>query len=162
MRKQKPRSIMLPRSVRRLFPNVKFAVDADTAIHVSVNAKDCKDAEKLNPSECALARAAKRELKADGVIIGMGASYVIRGDKAVRYHTPESVQREIVSFDRHHDFAPGDYHLPPKSPAVRFGVEPRSKRPTVKGKPGDPKTMKHKLHTSARVRKLPHGASGEK
>ena len=161
MRKQKPRSIMLPRSVRWMFPQVKFAVDADHAIDVSVNAKDCKDAEKLNPSECALARAAKRELKADGVIIGMGALYVIRGDKAVRYHTPESVQREIVSFDRHHDFAPGDYHLPPKSPAVRFGVAPRVKSRTRNDKPGDSKTMKHKLHHSARVRKLPHGSSGK-
>ena len=150
---------MLPRSVRRLFPNVKFAVDADSAIDVSVNAKDCKDAEKLNPSECALARAAKRELKADGVIIGLGASYVIKGDKAVRYHTPESVQREIVSFDRHHDFAPGDYHLPPKSPAVRFGM-PTYRGKRSKSKPGDPKTAKHKVHTSARVRKLPKG-SGE-
>jgi hypothetical protein len=154
MRKQKPRSILLPRSVRRMFPQVKFAVDADHAIDVSVNAKDCKEAEALNPSECALARAAKRELKADGVIIGLGASYVIKGDKAIRYHTPESVQREIVSFDRHHDFAPGDYHLPPKSPSVRFGVTQSHRKSD--NRPGS-KTMKHVMHTSARVRKLPKG-----
>jgi len=143
--------------VRRLFPNVKFAVDADSAIEVSVSARDCKDAEKMNPSECALARAAKRELKADGVIIGLGASYVIRGDVATRYHTPESVQREIISFDRSHDFAPGDYHLPPKSPAVRFGMDKRN-RASTKSKKGDPKTAKRKIHHSARVRTLPTGA----
>lgn len=157
MAKRKPKSIMLPRSVRRLFPNVKFAVDADHTIEVSVEAKDCKDAKALNPSECALARAAKRELKADGVIIGMGASYVIKGDKAVRYHTPESVQREIVSFDRHHDFAPGHYYLPPKSPTNRFGRESR-KRLNRNSIPGDSKTAKRKIHHSARVRVLPGGA----
>lgn len=154
----KPKSILLPRSVRRLFPDVKFAVDADRSIEVSVEPKDCKEAVSLNPSECALARAARRELKADGVIIGLGASYVIRGDRAVRYETPESVRREIVSFDRHHDFAPGNYVLPPKSPSVRFGVVTRNKPIIRNDKPGDPKTAKRKVHQSVRVRKLPAGA----
>lgn len=153
----KEKSFMLPRSVRRLFPNVKFAVDADRAIEVLVEAKDCKDAESLNPSECALARAAKRELHADGVIIGLGASYVIKGDKAVRYHTPASVQREIVSFDRSHDFAPGTYHLPPKSPTVRFGVE-KQRKDSRKNHGNGSKVAKRKVHRSARVRTLPMGA----
>ena len=154
---KKPKSLMLPRSVRRLFPNVKFAVDADRPIEVLVEAKDCRDAESLNPSECALARAAKRELHADGVIIGMGASYVIKGDRAVRYHTPASVQREIVSFDRSHDFAPGTYYLPPKPPATRFGAE-KQKKDSRKNHGNGPKTAKRKVHTSARVRVLPKGA----
>jgi hypothetical protein len=36
---------------------------------------------------------------------------LIKGNTAYRYITPESVVREIISFDRHQDFAPGDYGL---------------------------------------------------
>jgi hypothetical protein len=150
----KKKHVKLPRSVKQLFPQVEFAVDADKPVEVSVGRKDCKDAKKLNPSECALARAAKRELKADGVIIGMNSSYVIKGNIAVRFSTPESVAREIVSFDRHQDFSPGDYYLTPKAPTARFGVSHR-KTPT----PSNPnKNVKRKFHHSARVRVLPHGA----
>jgi hypothetical protein len=142
----------LPRSVKRLFPKVLHVTDAKSPIEILVNTKDCKDAQKLNPSECALARAAKRELHADGIIIGMSSSYVIRGNKAIRYHTPESVQREIVSFDRHNDFAPGKYQLIPKSPANRFNVSKREPRSN------EDKTVRRKVHHSARIRILPTGA----
>jgi hypothetical protein len=143
----------LPRSIRRMFPKVEYAVDATSAIEVSVNKKDCESAEALNPMECALARAAKRELHVDGVIIGMSTSYVIKGNKATRYDTPESVAREIVSFDRHKDFSPGDYHLMPKPPSVRFG---ESRYPHAGGSGG--KQAKRKIHTSARVRVLEKGS----
>jgi len=134
-----------------MFPNVETVVDATKAVEVSVNRRDCKDAKKLNPSECALARAAKRELHADGVIIGMGTSYVIRGKQAIRFDTPESVRREIVSFDRHQDFAPGDYYLTPKSPTGRIGASgSRSKK-------GGNHSSRRKMHHSARVRVLSKG-----
>ena len=149
--------IKLPRAVSRLFPQVLHAVDATKSIEISVSQKDCKDAIKKNASECALARAAKRELHADGVIIGMSSSYIIKGNKAIRYHTPESVQREIVSFDRHHDFASGDYVLPPKSPANRFGTARETSKRNRSSKGGS-KTVKRKIHTSARIRILPKGA----
>jgi hypothetical protein len=151
MTKKRARRITLPRSVKRLFPQVETAVDADEAIEVSVSRNDCKQAKKLNPSECALARAAKRELHADAVIIGMSTSYVIKGTVAVRFSTPMSVQREIISFDRHQDFSPGDYYLNPKSPSNRIGAPP------YKSKNGNHKT-KRKIHHSARVRILPRGA----
>jgi hypothetical protein len=143
--------ITLPRSVKRLFPNVTAAFDADHAVEISVQRKDCKEGKKLNPSECALARAARRELKADGVIIGMSSSYIIKEDIAIRFATPESVARELVSFDRHQDFAPGDYYLTPKAPANRFGQYTSGSHKTAR------KNTKRKLHSSARVRILPHG-----
>jgi hypothetical protein len=115
------RKIQLPRSLRRLFPNLDYAVDATKSIEVSVNKADCESAEPLNPTECALAKAAKREFHADAAVIGMSASYIIKGNKAIRYQTPESVRREIVSFDRHSDFEPGTYSLPPKCPSLRLG-----------------------------------------
>lgn len=152
-KKQTVKKYRIPRSIRKMFPKVEYAVDAHAPVYVSVNAKDCKDAQKLNPSECALARAAKRELHADGVIIGMSSSYIIKGNKAVRFDTPQSVAREIVSFDRHGDFATGDYHLIPKSPAVRFGVQ--HPRGNAGGANKDAKRRVH--HQSARVRVLPRG-----
>jgi hypothetical protein len=141
----------IPRSLRKMFPKVEYAVDAHAPVYVTVGEKDCKDARKLNPSECALARAARRELHADGVIIGMSTSYIIKGNKAVRFDTPQSVAREIVSFDRHGDFATGDYHLIPKSPSNQFGEKKRGNRG------GANKIATRKIHMSARVRMLPKG-----
>lgn len=144
------KTIKLPRSVKRLFPNVEHCVDATKPVEVSVNRRDCKEAKRLNPSECALAKAARRELHADGVIIGMSTSYIIRGKQAIRFDTPGSVKREIVSFDRHQDFAPGDYYLTPKSPTGRLGQYNKTR--TNKNK-----EIKRKYHHSARVRILPKG-----
>jgi len=83
----------------------------------------------------------------------MTSSYVIKGKKALRFATPASVQREIVSFDRHGDFAPGDYTLVPKAPSSRLGHG--------YNKDGDhgtnKKPLKRKIHRSARVRVLPAG-----
>lgn len=146
-------TIKLPRSVKRAFPQVKTIVDATRAVEVSVNRRDCKVSKRLNATECALATAAKRELKSDGVIIGMGTSYVIKGSQAIRFETPESVQREIVSFDRHQDFAPGDYYLKPVSPSRKLNSGRSSNRTG-----GKDKNQSHrKIHHSARVRVIPKG-----
>jgi hypothetical protein len=145
----------LPRSLKKLYPNVEHAVDASKPIEILVDADDCKKAERLNPTECALARAAKRELKADGVIIGMQSSYIIKGNVAVRFATPESVRREIVSFDRHQDFAPGEYYLTPKSPSMKLG---KNYHPDRNYKGGKIKDARRKHHMSARVRILPSGS----
>lgn len=149
--------IPLPRSVKKLFPQVESALDADTPIEVSVEPKDCKEGKKFNPAECALARAAKREHHADGVIIGMSSSYIIKGKQAIRFATPQSVQREIVSFDRHQDFSPGEYTLVPKSPTARFGMEKRARKSG-----GTNKSAKRKIHQSARVRILAKGYASKR
>jgi hypothetical protein len=150
------KQIRLPRSVKKLFPNVTSAYDSTKSVDISVSPKDCKEAQKLNPSECALARAARRELHADAVIIGMSSSYIIKDNQAIRFATPESVSREIISFDRHQDFAPGDYHLMPKSPSNRFGKVYRKKEG------GKDKSAKRKVyHRSARVRILAMGSEGK-
>lgn len=149
----KKNQIKLPRSVKRLFPNVTFAYDSNQAIEISVNNKDCSDAKRKDSANCALARAAKRELKADGAIIGLSSSYIIRGAKAIRFATPEAVQREIVSFDRNQNFEPGEYRLVPKSPTNRLG-QIRNRK--VGGKN---KNATRKIHHSVNVRVLPRGVS---
>jgi len=149
----KKTSVKLPRSIKRMFPNVDHAVDATKAVEISVNRQDCKAGKRMDATECALAKAAKRELKVDGVIIGMTSSYLIKGNEAIRFSTPASVRTEIVSFDRHQDFAPGDYRLTPKSATSRFGSGYRAPRKDDRTS----KTAKRKVHKTARVRVLPHG-----
>lgn len=107
--------------LHRHFPNVKEVVDATKAVKVIVQSRDNVEGRKKQPTECAMAKAMRREFNADGVIIGLSRSYIIRGDKAVRYQTPDSVARELVSFDRHQDFAPGVYSLSPISPSSHRG-----------------------------------------
>lgn len=130
----------VPRSIRRAYPNVTKIIDARHSIRIHVKSQDCKGGEPLNSSECALAKAIKREFKADAAIVGLGASYIIKGNKATRFHTPERVCREIVSFDRHSDFDEGSYVLTVKSPSNRLGVK------HIAGKPG-----KNRNHSATRI-----------
>lgn len=138
-----------PRFLLRKFPQIKEIIDSGQAVQVKVQARDCTDGKKGQPSECALARATRRDYQADGVVIGMSYSYIIRGKKAIRFTTPETVKREITSFDRHSDFAPGDYHLAPVSPSQRLG-EKRPKKPHSGSR--DDKRVVH--HSTVRVRSV--------
>ena len=153
----KPTGVKLPRSVKRLFPQVATTRDAVRGVHVTVTQKDSDGGKRMKASECALAIAAKRAFEADGVIIGMSVSYLIKGDTAIRYKTPESVSREIVSFDRHHDFAPGNYALAAIPASQRLGVQ--YERRHGKDHPsGRSNRIVHK--ETARVRVLEHGVEG--
>lgn len=115
------KSKRIPHSIKRLYPNVTQIIDAKHSIKIHVNEKDCKNGEPMHSNECALAKALKREYKVDAAIVGLGASYIIKGNKATRFHTPTRIQREIVSFDRNQDFAEGDYVLIPKPKSLKFG-----------------------------------------
>jgi hypothetical protein len=112
----------LPCSIRRLFPNLKSVSDATKPVEVTVKASDCSIAKRMVAFECAMAKAAKRQYHADGAVIGLSYSYIVKGDHATRYRTPESVARKIVSFDRRSDFAPGEYALSPVPPSMRLGT----------------------------------------
>lgn len=120
------KKLKVPRALHRLFPRIKEVTDARTPVKVTVNSRDCSIGKKLQANECALAKAAKRQYSAEGAIIGMTFSYIIKGKKAIRFQTPPSVAREIVSFDRHNDFAPGEYHLAAVSPSQRMGSHTKS------------------------------------
>jgi hypothetical protein len=99
--------------IHKYHPEVKTVVDAKRAVRVDVTSEDCAKGNKKAPNLCAMARAFEREKNYDGAIISTTVSYLIRGDKATRFMTPESVAREIISFDRHADFTPGRYTLKP-------------------------------------------------
>jgi len=113
--------------VRKYFPDVKKVVDGEKSIIISVLPEDNESGRRKDPASCALARACCRQGIAEGAIINIGTSYLIRGDTAYRYRTSETVAREIVSFDRHKEFAPGkDYRLSAMSPSCKLGTNYRS------------------------------------
>ena len=129
-RSRKPQTKKLGRGfLRQNFPNVRHVVDATSGVQVEVSSRDSQEGQKNQPTECAMAKALRRDSHADGVVIGLSRSYVIKGDTAIRYMTPETVAREITSFDRHQDFAPGTYALAPMSPSQRQDA-PRPGKPS--------------------------------
>lgn len=133
------------------YPHLKTIEDATEPIQVNVTPKDQKGAKPWDLQDCAMARACKREQKIDGVYVQLTKAYLITGDHAVRYQVPESVSREIVSFDRHTDFALGTYRLSAVPKASRIGKRDRQPaRPKTNGdtKPRPP--IAH--HRTARVR----------
>ncbi len=137
--------------VRKFFPGVERVRDSRRTIMVRVKDIDTKQGRKKAPESCALARACVREHIADGAIIGIGNSWLVKGKVATRYKTSDGVAREIVSFDRHQDFAAGvDYKLSRISPSMRLS--------TKGGFKGGPKlTTKRdtdKVHRTANIRVL--------
>lgn len=135
--------------VQKLYPKVTVVVDAAEPISVTVTRADSDSGHSLEVTECALAIACKREFKLVGAIIGLSFSYLIRGTTAFRFHTPTSVAREITTFDRHHDFAPGTYSLRPVTPVHRLGV--RTGRPRGNANPSA--KPRGPYHMTAGVRK---------
>jgi len=149
-KQDKRRGFALKR-IQRHFPQVKSVVDATEGLLINVTEKDNKDAVPGDTDNCALAKAAVRERQADGAIIGVAYSWLIRGTKATRYKTSNTVGREITSFDRHHDFATGqNYRLSPVSPANRLG-QGRSTHPNLDKGRGEIKPI---VHRTARIREM--------
>jgi len=132
---KKPSTTLL--RIQKTFPGVTRIVESKSPVLITVLEKDINKATKKDPNNCALAEACKRSLSVDGAIIGLTYSWLIKGAKAIRFKTSESVAREITSFDRHHDFAEGkNYRLGPISPSSRLDrpIPPRVKTRTITGK----------------------------
>jgi len=136
-------------TLQKIFPQVEQVKDSNTTILVSVTSEDSSKARKKDPKNCALARACVRQKLADAAIIGIGYSYLINGNKAIRYKTSNGVAREIVSFDRHQDFEEGNNYLLSK-------VSPSGRLNRHKGSGGPHKikrdTSKTKVHRTANIR----------
>lgn len=160
------------RRLRKFWPNVNKIVEARQPLLISVEEEDSKQGRKKDPAGCALVRACQRLKIAEHALIGIGNSYLIKGNVATRYKTSGAVGREITSFDRHHDFATGrDYRLSAISPKSTLGemIKSNHKRTEERreyfkkrdagrsseekqGKP--PIAVHHNIHRTARVRKL--------
>lgn len=110
------------RIVKSYFPNVTKVRDADKPIHIEVTDADNKSSKVRNHNGCAMAVACKRTFNLSGVIVAVKTAYLIKGNEAVRYSLPESVSREIVSFDRDAGFSVGEYHLDAPIKSHRLGA----------------------------------------
>jgi hypothetical protein len=107
--------------VKQFFPQVEDVKDAKHPLLVEVTKNDNKSAKVRDHKACAMAVACKRAEKADGVIVSVMTAYVIKGNTATRYRLPQSVSREVVSFDREAGFEPGEYTMSPPVPTSRLG-----------------------------------------
>ena len=114
------RAPRLVSQIRRYFPQVDRVADANQPLRITVTSDDVKRAKAKQEDSCAIAKACERIPRVDGAIVKTTTAYVITGDLAIRYLLPETVTREIVSFDRHHDFRPGEYQLSAMNKAHRI------------------------------------------
>jgi len=137
------------KNVQKFYPRVKTLVDADKPVVITVTENDQITGHIMEETECALAVACKRQFKG-GAIIGLSASYIIKGTRAIRYKTSNSISREIVTFDRHKDFSPGVYTLVPFSPANRLQNRTRKYKP---GSGETPTKSRIAYHLTTRVRR---------
>lgn len=108
--------------LRKHFPQLTSVVDAVAPLEVIVRPSDNKKGISFTPTECALARACKRQFKVSGAIVNLSFSYLINGTQAIRFSNNETIRREVVTFDRHKAFLPGIYYLRPPAPALRLGA----------------------------------------
>lgn len=139
--------------IQKQFPHVTNVRDAENNIRIQVTKKDSASGRRKDPNQCALARACIRTKHADGAIIGVGYSYIIKGTTATRYKTSVGVGREITSFDRHHDFAPGsDYLLSKVSRLSRLDADKTPYVDTRNRKKPSGKEAKVYKHRTARIR----------
>ena len=128
--------------VRRYFPAVQRVEDATKTAIVEVTPYDNSHSDVRNHRTCALALACKRFFKADGVVIGLTTSWIIRGKIATRYHNSGTVSREITSFDRKAVFDAGKYLLTPAPECNRLGMT-RSTHNKRQGAGGKPRVFRH-------------------
>lgn len=103
--------------------------DATSRIKIVVTDNDVVSAKKADSKHCALARAALR-------LPGVKAAYFFRqiafleyANKMLKFHLPESVTREIVTFDRAQIFDSGIYQMRPPPPSLtRAAIDKRGKQ----------------------------------
>lgn len=137
--------------IKKHFPAVEDVVDAKAPVFVEVLPEDGRIGRKKDPEGCAFARACLRKHLADGCIIGIAYSYLIKGSVATRYMTPETVGREITSFDRHQDFAEGqNYRLSAVTPSARLEAKRKRKRGVKNGSQADVDSRRR--HHTTRIR----------
>ncbi len=144
--------------VRRFFPQVTSVVDATHNAAIEVTAKDASSKAVKDHNGCAMAVACKRKFHLDGVIISRSVAYLVKGKQARRFKLPESVSREVVSFDRGASFAPVKYTLS----AVPDSGKMNARTGRVDKRTGTgPSVPKRFRHLTAHVRSVLGGVKPE-
>ena len=118
-------------------------VDATKDLEICVTKNDVSESKKNDPSNCAAANAIKRILHTD-VEVHISRVYVKNENKNcwIRFLTPNSISREVTSFDRGASFEPGTYVIKAPSTSQILGYE-RSSKHTNTGKGNKVKGPRH-------------------
>jgi hypothetical protein len=147
--KGKPAKARTPKkSIPRTYEGLPV-VDADEDMTLTVTPSDVAGSKKADPADCAAARSLKRTLHAEARVY-LTRTYIKTEDgKAwVRFLTPMSVGREIVSFDRGSQFECGTYVVKAPVSTQRLGAwrGKKNTRPVESGRKMTPR------HTTVAVR----------
>jgi hypothetical protein len=134
-------------TIQSFYPQVRRVKDAKKPLFLDVTAKDCARGKTGKMDSCALVRAISRT-EGHPALISRSVAYTIEGTTAVRFALPDTVTREIVSFDRTKTFMPGRYRLAKPFPTNQLGAVRPKHGPKRGGK--DPK--RGTLHRTAGVR----------
>lgn len=112
--------------------------DATEPVHLIIDDSDIKRGNSNNPSGCAAALAAVRQI--GGVRearVHLGRVYLKIKEGWLRFETPRSLRTEIVAFDRGGRFVPGAHDLLPPPPSHRLNHDRhanKQNKPTGTGK----------------------------
>lgn len=136
--------------VRRYYPDCVKVIDAKRGTKITVKPQDCANGVGKAPNICAIAKAAMRHY--DGAIISLSRAYLIKGNVAHRYEVPNHVTRELIVFDRSHQFQPGVYRLEKIGKDRQLGM--RGKPGPGAGRRPSKKKLKHPKHFTGGVRSL--------
>lgn len=122
-------------------------VEATESLPITVTARDAKVGARMDPKNCAFAKACKRQNDLVAAYFFPTFTYLeTKNKELIRYKNPPSVQREVISFDRGGTLAPGDYMLSPISPSCRLdAIRKRAKkhRNTEHAKTGRKRSAPH-------------------
>lgn len=103
--------------------------DAPEPLVIRLKPIDIKRGKRLDQTSCAFAKGICRQEEAQAVWIGLSSAFVEWSDKILRYTVPESVSRELISFDRSQIAAAGEFKLRVPAPSDRIGARPEYKPP---------------------------------
>jgi hypothetical protein len=106
-------------SKKRMYKGLPL-VDAAEDLQIEIKKGDINTARQKDPANCAAANAAKRVLHTE-VEVHVSRIYVKDKNRWVRFITPESISREIISFDRGAIFEPGEYTFKAPTKGNRLG-----------------------------------------
>jgi hypothetical protein len=129
-------------------------VDSSKKLTITITPKDVAKGNTKDPAACAAAQACMRQTGATEARVHLGRTYLKMEKKWVRFNTPEALRSEIISFDRGHEFQPGDYTLRPMPPSFRAKAGKRQGSATAGARdrgsksrvPKKPRTKPHVVH----------------
>lgn len=110
--------------------------DAKKSVILAITAGDVKKGKVKDIGSCAAAVACKRQLGATEAHVHKTRTYLRYNGHWERYMTPQSLQAEIVAFDRGGKFEPGEHRLTKMAPSRPLGKKSGPRRDKGKKRQG--------------------------